>query len=186
MVSSVAMLPEESLGVVVLTNSETPLSTLLVNKVFDTFLGVPRRDWSADYLARTKAVREAAAAAAKKLEDARVPDTRPSLPLASYAGAYTTDLYGDARVAEENGRLVLRLVPSPGFVGDLEHWHFDTFRVRWRESIVYPSPRGFVTFTLGPRGRPDEMKIDVPDLDFDFKELEFKRAPAAPATNGGN
>ena len=186
MVSTVAMLPEESLGVVVLTNSETPLSTLLVNKVFDTFLGVPRRDWSADYLARTKAVREAAAAAAKKLEDARVPDTKPSLPLSSYAGAYTGDLFGDARVAEENGKLVLRLVPSPGFVGDLEHWHFDTFRVRWRDRIVYPFPRGFVTFTLGPRGRPDEMKIDVPNPDFDFKELEFKRAPDAPATNGGN
>jgi CubicO group peptidase (beta-lactamase class C family) len=186
MVSTVAMLPEEGLGVVVLTNSETPLSAILVNKVFDTFLGVPQRDWSADYMARTKAGREASAAAAKKLEDARVPDTKPSLPLSSYAGAYTGDLFGDARVAEENGKLVLRLVPSPGFVGDLEHWHFDTFRVRWRDRIVYPFPRGFVTFTLGPRGRPDEMKIDVPNPDFDFKELEFKRAPDAPATNGGN
>ena len=27
------------------------------------------------------------------------------------------------------------------------------------------------------------MKIDVPNPDFDFKELEFKRAPDAPAAS---
>ncbi|HYE16175.1 MAG TPA: DUF3471 domain-containing protein, partial [Pyrinomonadaceae bacterium] len=64
---------------------------------------------------------------------------------------------------------------------DLEHWHFDTFRIKWRESIVYPFPRGFVTFTLDQQGRASEMKIDVPNPDFDFTELEFKRAPAAQA-----
>ena len=184
MVSQVALLPEENLGLVVLTNSETPLSNVLVNKIFDVFLGVPARDWSADYLARAKAGREASAAAAKKIEDSRVPNTKPSLPLAAYAGAYTGQMYGDARVTVEGGKLVLRLLPSPNFVGDLEHWHFDTFRLKWRDSIVYPFPRGFVTFTLDPQGRPDEMKLDVPNPDFDFKELEFKRAPNAPASNG--
>jgi CubicO group peptidase (beta-lactamase class C family) len=175
MTSRVAMLPEENLGLVVLTNSETPLSLVVSNKIFDTFLGVPRRDWSADYQARVKANRERVAAEAQKVEAARVPDTKPSLALAAYAGTYTGQMFGDARVAEEGGRLVVRLVPSPNFVGDLEHWHFDTFRIKWREGIVYPFPRGFVTFTLGPQGRVEEMKIDVPNPDFDFKELEFKK-----------
>jgi CubicO group peptidase (beta-lactamase class C family) len=175
MTSRVALLPEENLGVVVLTNSETSLSNVISNKAFDVFLGVPKRDWSADYLARTKASRERTAAEAKKLEGARVPDTKPSLPLSAYAGTYTGQMFGDARVSEEDGKLVVRLVPSPNFVGDLEHWHFDTFRIRWRESIVYPFPRGFVTFTLNPQGKVDEMKIDVPNPDFDFKELEFKK-----------
>jgi CubicO group peptidase (beta-lactamase class C family) len=179
MISRVAMMPEEKLGLVVLTNSETPLSNVLSNKIFDTFLGVARRDWSADYLARSRQAKEAEAAAAKKVEDARVRDTKPSLVLPAYAGTYTGALFGDARVSEEGGRLVLRLAPSPNFVGDLEHWHFDTFRVKWREGIVYPFPRGFVTFTLDARGRPAEMKIDVPNPDFDFKELELRRAPDA-------
>lgn len=179
MISRVAMMPEERLGLVVLTNSETPLSNVLGNKIFDVFLGVPKRDWSADYLARAKQRKEVAAAAAKKVEDSRVHDTKPSLPLSSYAGTYTGAMFGDAKLTEEQGRLVLRLAPSPNFVGDLEHWHFDTFRVKWREGIVYPFPRGFVTFTLDPQGRPAEMKIDVPNPDFDFKELEFKRAPDA-------
>lgn len=79
---------------------------------------------------------------------------------------------------------MLRLLPAPDFVGDLEHWHYDTFRLKWRSSVVYPFPKGFVTFTLDARGKTEDLKIDVPNNDFDFKELEFKRQPAAGATNG--
>jgi CubicO group peptidase (beta-lactamase class C family) len=179
MTSRVALLPEENLGVVILTNSETPLQSFLWYKVFDVFTGAPPRDWSADYMARVKAAREREEAEAKKVEAARVPNTKPSLPLGSYAGTYGGQMYGDATVTEENGHLVVRLLPAPDYVGDLEHWHFDTFRIKWRESVVYPYPRGWVTFQLDPQGKVSEMKIDVPNPDFDFKELEFKRRPDA-------
>ncbi|HEX7318385.1 MAG TPA: serine hydrolase [Pyrinomonadaceae bacterium] len=179
MTSRVALMPEENLGVVILTNSETPLQAFLYYKVFDVFTGAPPRDWSADYMARVKAAREREEVEAKKVEEARVPNTKPSLSLSSYAGTYGGQMYGDAKVTEENGRLVVRLVPSPNYVGDLEHWHFDTFRIKWRDSVVYPYPRGWVTFQLDPQGKVSEMKIDVPNPDFDFKELEFKRAPDA-------
>jgi len=128
-------------------------------------------------MARARAAKERADAEAKKVEEARVPNTKPSLPLSAYAGTYTGAMYGDAKVSEEGGHLVVRLAPAPDFVGDLEHWHFDTFRIKWRDTIVYPFPRGFVTFTLDPRGKASDMKIDVPNPDFDFKELEFRRAP---------
>jgi CubicO group peptidase (beta-lactamase class C family) len=177
MVSQVLLIPEEKLGVVVLTNSETSLSTVLVNKAVDLFLGIAPRDWSAEYLVRTKANQEASKIEAKKIEDGRVLNTKPSLPLSAYAGTYTGAMFGDAKVTEENGKLVLRLLPSSLFIGDLEHWNFDTFRVKWRDSIVYPFPRGFVTFTLTPQAKPNEMKIDVPNPDFEFKELEFMRVP---------
>lgn len=176
MISQVAMMPEENLGLVVLTNSETPLSTALVNKVFDTMLGVAaRRDWSAEMLERTRQGELAARAEEKMIEASRRANTRPSLALSDYAGNYGGEMFGEARVTEENGKLVVRLVPSPNFVGDLEHWHFDTFRIRWRESVSYPFGRGFVTFVLDPQGKVGEMKLDVPNPDFDFKELEFKR-----------
>jgi CubicO group peptidase (beta-lactamase class C family) len=177
MTSQVALMPEEKLGVVVLTNSETPLSTILANRVFDAFLGVPARDWNSEFLARNKDNEAARNAADRKRELSRVPQTKLSLPLTAYAGTYSGEMFGDAKVTEEKGQLVLRFLPSPYFVGDLEHWHFDTFRVKWRDSIVYPFPRGFVTFTLNAQGKVDEMKIEVPNPDFDFKELEFKRKP---------
>ncbi|MFN2512234.1 MAG: serine hydrolase [Pyrinomonadaceae bacterium] len=177
MTSQVALMPEEKFGVVVLTNNESPLSNILVNKVFDLFLGVTARDWNSEFLARVKDGEAATKEANRKRELSRVPQTKLSLPLSAYAGTYSGEMFGDAKVTEEQGKLVLRFLPSPYFVGDLDHWHFDTFRVQWRESIVYPFPRGFVTFTLNVQGRVDEMKVDVPNPDFDFKELEFKRQP---------
>lgn len=175
MTSRVALMPEENLGVVILTNSETPLQAFFHYKVFDVFTGAPARDWSADFTTLVKAAQEREAAEAQKLEAARVPNTKPSLPLGSYAGTYGGQMYGEAKVSEENGRLVVRLVPAPAYVGDLEHWHFDTFRIKWRDSVIYPYPRGWVTFQLDAQGKVSEMKIDVPNPDFDFKELEFKR-----------
>lgn len=183
MVSQVGLMPEENLGVVILTNSETALASLLMNKVFDVFLGVQARDWSAQMLALTLQAREADRAEETRIEEARARGTKPSLPLEKYAGSYTGEMYGEAKITLENGKLVLRLVPAPNFVGDLEHWENDTFRIKWRASISYPFPKGFVRFTLGAQGQPDEMKIDVPNPDFDFKELEFKRRETASAAD---
>ena len=127
MISQTALMPEENLGVVILTNSETSLPSWMVNKVFDVFLGVPNRNWSAEYLDRTNKAKTAAKADEAKTEAAQVKNTKPSLELAKYAGTYTSPLYGEAKITEENGKLVLQLMPAPNFIGDLEHWHYDTF-----------------------------------------------------------
>jgi CubicO group peptidase (beta-lactamase class C family) len=177
MISETAMMPEENLGLVVLTNSESPVNSIMQNKIFDVMLGVaPKRDWSAEYLARTEKGKQAAAEEDKKTVAARVLSTKPSLALENYAANYAAPLYGDATVTRESGHLVLRFVQSPNFVADLEHWHYDTFQIKWRSSVSYNFPRGFVTFTIDKNGKTDEMKIDQPNNDFWFYELEFKRS----------
>lgn len=175
MLSQTAMMPEENLGLVILTNSETGLFTIMRNKILDVFLDAPKRDWNAEGLERFKQTKAREAEADKKLVEARVKNTKPSLALKDYAGTYGGEMYGDATITEENGKLVLRLVPSPNFVADLEHWHYDTFLIKWRPSVAYNFPRGFVIFTIDKTGKPDEMKIDQPNNDFWFYELEFKR-----------
>jgi CubicO group peptidase (beta-lactamase class C family) len=176
MLSQTAMMPEENLGLVVLTNSETGAFQIMRSKILDVFLDVaPKRDWSAEGLERFKQGKTREAEADKKLVEARVKNTKPSLALAGYAGTYGGEMYGDATVTEENGRLVLRLVPAPNFVADLEHWHNDTFLIKWRPTVAYNFPRGFVNFTIDKTGKADQLKIDQPNNDFWFYELEFKR-----------
>jgi hypothetical protein len=70
----------------------------------------------------------------------------------------------------------MRLGPAPNFVADLEHWHLDTWRIHWRGSVNYNFPRGFVTFTIDKNGKTDQLKIDQPNNDFWFYELELHRA----------
>ena len=111
----------------------------------------------------------------EKTEAARVANTRPTLALTGFAATYSDDLYGAITVAEESGRLVMRFSRSPNFVADLEHWHYDTFRIKWRPSVSYDFPPGFVTFTLDRDGKTDELKIDQPNNDFWFYELKPRR-----------
>lgn len=175
MISRTAMMPEENLGFVILTNSENSVPTVLQYKIFDVFTNAPARDWSAQYLSFKQRGEAAAAENEKKLEEDRVKDAQPSLEPAGYAGTYVDEMYGDAEVAVENGKLVLKLKPAPNFVADLEPWNYDTFRIHWRPSVAYNFPPGFVIFKLDKNGKTDDLLIDQPNNDFWFYELHFNR-----------
>jgi hypothetical protein len=154
----------------------------MMNKIRDVLVNAPKRDWNAEAVENVKRNKANAAENDKKVDAARVANTKPSLALSGYTGTYGDQLYGNITVTEENGKLVMRFLPSPNFVADLEHWHYDTFVMRWRPSVSYNFPRGFVTFTIDKNGKTDEMKIDQPNNDFWFYELAPKRA-AVPSGN---
>lgn len=175
MLSYTVLLPEDNLGFVVLTNNETPAFSIMMNTMLDIFTGAPKRDRSAEVMKQTLAAKEADAAADRKSDEARKTDTRPTLELKNYAGTYSSQMYGDVTIAEESGKLVLRMIPAPNFVADLDHWQNDTFRIRWRPTVSYNFPRGFVTFTIDKDSKIDQLKIDQPNNDFWFYELELKR-----------
>jgi hypothetical protein len=124
-------------------------------RILDELLGLPPRDWSAEYLALAERADARSAEQAGTVESARVRGTRPSLEPQRYAGTYTSDVYGEMRLAWEGGRLVLQYAPD--YVADLEHWHYDTFRAAWRRTGF---GRAFVTFALDSRGRVATMNVD--------------------------
>lgn len=167
----VSMLPEEKLGVVILTNMNgTGLPTAIANKLFDLHLGAPPRDWSADLHQLTAASRLRAREAQKRAEAQRVPNTKPSLPLSAYAGVYVDSLHGELEVKESNGKLHLTFGPT--WSGDLSHWHFDTFRTRFATPVLGPIT---AAFRLNAAGKVDEVQMDLAG------PVNFKRRPAAPA-----
>lgn len=176
MITQTAMIPQENIGLVVLTNSETGAIGIMRNKILDVFLDAPKRDWNAEALERAKQAKTREADQEKKIDASRIQNTKPSLMTKDYAGTYTSEMYGDVTITEENGKLVMRLVPAPNFVADLEHWHYDTFQIKWRSSVNYNFPRGWVTFTLDGKGKTDQLKIDQPNNDFWFYELELTRS----------
>ncbi len=175
MLSYTVLIPEEKVGFVVLTNSESPAFQIMMNKIRDMFVDAPKRDWNDEAKKQVAAGKAADAEENAKIDTARVPNTKPSLALAGYAGTYTSQMYGDVTVTEENGKLVMRLAPAPNFVADLVHWHYDTFEIKWRPSVNYNFPRGFVTFTIDKNGKTDQLKIDQPNNDFWFYELDLRR-----------
>jgi CubicO group peptidase (beta-lactamase class C family) len=174
MFSRVALVPEERLAVVVLTNSDTQLPDALSNRVIDAYTGAEPRDWSRELLERARQTRRERAAAREKTARERVANTGPSHPLSAYAGTYASDLYGDARVEIENDKLVLRLLPNPALTADHTYWHCDTFALEWRRRFPWFG-NGRVQFVLDGNARVTELKLDVPNDDFWFWEPEFVR-----------
>jgi CubicO group peptidase (beta-lactamase class C family) len=152
----VGLLPELRAGVVILTNAHfSGAATAVLMRFLDIFLEAPRRDWSAQILAKKRASEDKAKAEESELEKARIKGTRASLPLESYAGDYFDNAYGRVTIAAENGSLVLRF--PGGATGDLKHWHYDLFRLCLRAPD--PAPM-FVTFSLDPGGRVRGMSIE--------------------------
>ena len=83
-------------------------------------------------------------------------------------------MYGDGRITLEDGKLVLELLPNKDLVADLTHWHYDTFKLEWRQEFAWFND-GWIQFELDIQGDVIEMKMDVPNDDFWFYELELKR-----------
>lgn len=174
MFSQTVLVPRRKLGVVVLTNGMTGLPGTLASQVLDHLLGIKGRDWPAENLKRAAEARAKKAKARQQEGDRRLPNTTPSRPLEAYAGRYGGPMYGDANVAWENGRLVLRLEPNPELSGDLVHWQHDIFVIKWHRKFAFFG-EGKVQFLLDRESRPVEFRMDVPNEDFWFEELEFKR-----------
>ncbi len=173
-VSKVTMVPEIGLGVVVLTNQESGEAFSAISyHVLDHYLGASDTDWLDAYEKVQARNAERVADAEGKTAADRNASSRPSLPLAGYAGTYEDAWYGDIDVAEETGGLVMRFSRTPALVGDLEHWQYDTFLVKWRDRELRAD--AFVTFALDAEGRVERatMKPASPSVDFsfDFQDL---------------
>lgn len=156
MVAIVGLLPAHDVGVVVLANRDHgELRHALMWRVFDAYLGRPARDWSTELRSMydSLAARGRAAQAAREIR--RVDGTRPTLPLPAYAAAYHHDLYGTFQLRHDGGALVLDF--GSGRVADLEHWHYDTFRAKWRDPEL---GRSFITFDQGHDGSVHEARLE--------------------------
>jgi len=174
MFSRVLMVPEERLGIVVLTNSMTGISTALTYRIVDAYLGGDQREWSAEGLKRNRKKCKEFYDRIAKTTTPRAENTKPSHALDAYAGTYTGKLYGDATICIEKDNLVLRLLPNKDLVADLTHLHYDTFVIHWRNEFAWFS-EGTAQFLLNAAGDVAELRIEVPNDDFWFHELELIR-----------
>jgi len=154
--TQVGMIPSEGIGVVVIANLTTSTLQLgLMYRIMDGLLDLEPTDWSAQYMELAERSRERSARSARERDEARLQGTSPSLPLEAYAATYSNPLYGEMTVGVEDGRLVLSYFED--FIGDLEHWHQDIFRVVWRRP---EAGKSFATFTLDERARITAMEVD--------------------------
>jgi CubicO group peptidase (beta-lactamase class C family) len=177
-VSRVMMIPSIDLGIAVLTNQESGEAfDAIAYRIADHYLGAPETDWAAAFQKAGARLQASMATSDQATVAARNTASRPSLPLANYAGTYTDPWYGDITVAAEGEKLVIRFSHTPSLVGDMEHWQYDTFAVRWRDRELRAD--AFVTFALNADGSIDQARMKpispTTDFSFDFQDLLLRR-----------
>lgn len=160
MLTAMTLLPEEQIGVVVLTNLEThAMHTALVQHVFDVALGLSELDWNGRAFARFQQGRQAGQAGQPQTGAKNAP---PSLALEGYAGTYADSLNGRMRVTFANGALRLEWENHPGFTARLEPSQYNSFRiVDWESAGVLGPLASVATFRIDQSGRPTELEISA-------------------------
>lgn len=182
MVTSVAMLPDEKVGVIVLTNQQEGGAFLsLQNTVLDYYLGAQSKDWVDAFGKLSKAADDRARKVVSEAAGKRN-HSKPSLSATAYAGRYRDPWYGDVVVSESGGQLAMRFTHSPLLDGTLEHWQYDTFIARWKDRSL--DADSYVTFQLDPSGKVEgvRMKAVSPSTDFSFDFHDLRLSPVAADT----
>jgi CubicO group peptidase (beta-lactamase class C family) len=175
-VSRVMLVPEENLGVVILTNAEEGGAfDAILYHILDLYLQLPPTDWIAAFKTMKDTEEKDAAESMKKAEGARTANSKPSLPLEKYAGVYNDSWYGPITIKVENGGLVITFDHTSSMIGDLQHWQYDTFKAHWRTRTIEDA---FVTFSLNADGSIDSARMaavsPLADFSFDYQDLLLK------------
>ncbi|MBN8726517.1 MAG: serine hydrolase [Xanthomonadales bacterium] len=123
--TTIALVPSADVGIVVLTNTEPfgAPETLAAEFTDLVQFGRIQRDWAPLFAALFRPMSKPEGSLVGVARPARPAAARP---LATYAGRYRNDLYGNLDVVASDNRLELHLGPRP-VVHVLRHWDGDVF-----------------------------------------------------------
>lgn len=177
MVTNVCFVPEEKLGIAILTNNDNQsFFEALRYQVLDAYLNVPYTDRSSyqyGFFVQGKKAEDDSVATMKVRVDRKNP-----LPLKQedYTGTYVNQLYGKITISRNGENLLCRFQRHPNLIGYMEYMDNNTFRVTYSNIGygIYPA-----TFIL-KNGKPYSVEIKVNDFVESDSYLFTKDARATP------
>ena len=173
-ISKVTLIPEYNLGLVILNNGmDYYVNNTIRNQIVDHYRGKTEHNWEEFYLSRKNRYNTYLERQDSSRRAARIENTSLSRKPELYAGIYEDKMYGRAEVKFIDEKLHLTLLPADDvFNSSMEHWHFDTFKVEFKDPFL---PFGLINFDLDSSGKPQGFTIDLPNFDFHFHNLDFKK-----------
>ncbi len=156
--SSVLFVPEENLGIAILTNNDFNLFFQdLRNEILDAFLGLPYQGYSdqshkmlSRYFALSKANDDSLMNVVKM-------NLQPSLPLKAFCGKYSNETYGEIEIKSEKDKLNIYFSNHPLLIGRIEHIKNNSFLCTYSDPLygMVEIPfkienTGVIGFTLHP------------------------------------
>jgi CubicO group peptidase (beta-lactamase class C family) len=160
----IGLIPEEKIGVYIFGNYDhAEVRHALIYKTFDWFALGGSRDWNGEFKALYASRKKKNEEELLTFEKSHVQNTKPTFSLDTYAGNYSSELYGNVSVRAESGKMIFD-INNKFLVAELPHWHFDTFYGQIGEAGQYTL---VATFGLNAEGKVATLNIDG---------LEFERS----------
>lgn len=174
MISAVTWIPDENLGIIVLTNGVRSPIRAATNYLLDLFIeGEISEDYSKNGLQSYKRRKSNDTRVKEKIE-ARVSGTSPKLDVENYAGKYVCDMYGEIEVRYEQDNLRIYFENAPRLSATLKHWHYDVWKLEWDEVHAW-FDFGTVSFETDNDLNITGLQFDVPNDDIFFDEINAER-----------
>ncbi len=141
--SSVTLVPEDTLGIVVLTNSiRNSVFYSLREEILDAYLGLPYRNYSQIYESGDRQDENERSRRIQQLQDSVSLHQGTGLPLKAYMGDYTHYVYGGMKIILEKGELRMIFSHHPNMYAKLEslgnNRFFATFSDPEFEEAIFP------------------------------------------------
>jgi CubicO group peptidase (beta-lactamase class C family) len=121
MVSNVCFVPEEDLGIAILTNNDNQnFFEALRYQVLDAYLGVPYVNRSLQQLGAFKKDMQQQIQEINNWKT-RVRGAKPALPTSAYAGIYENELYGNITISQVGNQLTINFAAKPDLSATLRY-----------------------------------------------------------------
>ena len=164
--SNTVFIPRLKAGITVLTNLAVGGESISIrNLLLDLLLGLPKRNWPADYKRQNAAIKKEAQEL--KAKEARHKRTKPSHALEAYVGDYEDPAYGKLTVSMKDGALRMEYGEAKF---NLKHYHFNVFTGKHDKPELWDEIK--VQFTLGTDGEVASIKTLSPEFSAEFKKAK--------------
>lgn len=178
--ANVGMIPDEGIGVAVLTNlGSTAFRDAIPSILFEMLLGMDRIDWGKRWFDLYSALKSGMREASRHKAESKI-EAPPSHPLEDYVGEYVHPAYGTIQIEVKEGQLLLRRGggdandEQPGM--PLVHRHYDT----WNLTIEMLGTSMPISFRFDIDGVIESL---IARLEPEVKPIEFEKVArdTAPA-----
>lgn len=182
MVAHVSLIPELSVGVIVLTNQQEVHALASVSlPILEGYAGVKPRDWVA-------ILKQAKEEQLKQVHEVEAAEASRTLPVSSgpvdpgvYAGTYRDAWRGLATITRAGPGLQLAFSHTRSLTGPMEPHGPDLFIVRWNDRTL--NADAYVNFSRDFDGKVNGFTMRavsaLTDFSYDFQDLDFNRVPEA-------
>jgi hypothetical protein len=168
-VTSVALIPEEKLGILVFTNTDANnFYEALRYEIMDAYLGLPYRNYSHVYVGFKRSRDKNEAARLQKKRDTVAMHLPTAVPLTAIAGEYTHEVYGKMNITQEGSKLVARFEHHKGREAVVEGLSGNRFLATFNDPLYGINEW---TFTID-NNKVKSVRVTVADF-VEFTPYEF-------------